>query len=86
MSLFGNKNANTYELDKIEKQLNDAKKRYEELGRELTISLGTKSLSTSELKKYRKKVEELSTLDKKIKDLEKLKRTIGMSSLINKSK
>lgn len=86
MSLFGKKNANTYELDKIEKQLYDAKKRYEELGRELTISLGTKSLSTSELKKYRKKVEELSTLDKKIKDLEKLKRTIGMSSLINKSK
>lgn len=86
MGLFGKKKADNYELDKIEKQIYDLKERYNNLNRKLMISLGTKELSASELKKYRKKVDELCTLEKKIKELEKLERTIGMSSLINKSR
>ena len=86
MGLFGKKKADNYELDKIEKQIYDLKEKYNRLNRKLMISLGTKQLSASELKKYKKGVEELSEIEEKIKKLEKLERTIGMSSLINKSR
>lgn len=55
MGLFGKKKANNYELDKIEKQIYDSKERYNNLNRELMISLGTKELSASELKNIEKK-------------------------------
>lgn len=85
MGLFGKK-ADNYELDKIEKQIYNLTERYNELNRELTISLGTKQLSASELKKYKKGIVELEKIEEKIKELKKLERTIGMSSLINKSR
>lgn len=53
MGLFGKKKADNYELDKIEKQIYDLKEKYNRLNRELMISLGTKQLSASELKKYK---------------------------------
>lgn len=66
-------------------KLQELRKRHERLNRMLEEKL-SQSLSDKELKKMRKKVEELAQIDEEIKELEKIERTQVIKSLINSSR